>query len=711
MLSRAWFPALSLVGALGCAPEAAPIPHDPPVRVAVAGPMSGESAFQGQAMVEAAQLAAAQVNAAGGLAGRRVEIEGFDDAAAPPAEVAAAIVASDAVAVLGHRTSSACLAAAPVYAGAGLAAITASATDPAVTRDGPTFYRWIYDNDDQGAFLAAYARGGLHADAVGLVDAGQSLAPAFRAGAADVGLPIAAEVAFDPKAPDLAPVVAAIQACDACDVIVLATPELAARDAIVALRDAGIPTPILAGQAVGREGFGALFADLPKEKEQPGFYTDGLFAASAALPDSSGPAMQAFQQAYEDRFGRLPDTSAAVYYDAARLALDAAAARPDRAGVLAALAARGSPATAWAGTSGRAWFDARRTAARDVPVATFARGTLISAPRQLARIRDPGRERDARVADGTWLALGGAVYAPVQVAYAGVDVVEIADVDFSAGTFVADAYVWVRYVGDLDLDGVELSTAAEPGPLGEPMWRRTRDGWTTATWRVRTTHRGAFEFHDYPFDRQQLRVALRPTRATSDRLVLALDRLALGAVDGSGAILGDGGSLRLVDLSTTQDDVAIHSSLGEVGLDPGARGLRFSRVAAVATIERDVFAYALRAVVPLGIVLVLLYGSWFLPHTELGTRTTITITAVLTVSVLHQQLADQLPGVGYLVAMDFAYYLALAVSLLATFASGAVFLLDRAGHARAAMWTDRAGQVLTPLLVGALLLAAWARFG
>lgn len=536
------FVAIWVAMLLGCTPEA-PALGEPAVHVAVAGPMSGKNAFQGQEMTRAAELAVAQANLAGGVGGRRVTLDVYDDDARPPAEIARTVAASPAVVV--------------------------------------------------------------------------------------------------------------------------------------------------------------------------------------ALVDSGGPEMQQFVRDYEARFSRVPDTSGAAYYDAARLALAAAAGvdgmdlAADRARVRDALALRRGPDTAWTGALGATWFDARRTAVRDIAVGTFVGGTLVSAPVQLTRLETPERvpDLDARLAAGTALRLGERTYAKVAVAYVGIDVVELSTVDFASRTFVADLYLWLRHAGDLRPEELELASAAEPTALGEPMWTRTRGDLTTSTWRVRTTFVADFDFRDYPFDRQALRVEVRPASRTTASLVLALDRLGMRTADGArpqdalAARLGAAGAWHLLDLVTFQDEVRASSTLGEVGISWADAGLRFSRVSAVATLTRDVRAFALRGLLPLGVILSILYGAWFLPHSELGTRTTITITAVLTVSVLHQQLGDLLPGVGYLVAMDYAYYTSLLLALAATFASIAVYLLDRAARPAIAHALDLAGRIGMPLVLALLAWGAWARFG
>ena len=94
------------------------------------GAGSGES-------FKSAKLYFDRLNAEGGIDGHQVELLGFNDAGDPQeAERIARSIAADnrILLVIGHRTSSTSLAAAPIYAAAGLPAITGSATADALTQ-------------------------------------------------------------------------------------------------------------------------------------------------------------------------------------------------------------------------------------------------------------------------------------------------------------------------------------------------------------------------------------------------------------------------------------------------------------------------------------------------------------------------------------------------------------------------------------------------
>lgn len=705
----------------------------PPVVLAVAGPMTGPSAFQGKAMAEAAQLAVEQANASGGVNGRAIELRILDDANDPTrgTEIARSLAADpDVLAVIGHRTSGVCVAAGKVYREAGLPAITASATDPEVTLDNSWYFRALFDNDAQGRFLAIYAREGLGLTRVGLVNAGRSLAQAFRPAAQTAGVQIVQEWNFDAKAVDdaaLTRIVDEVKSCKDCQGLVLLASEVPAREFLRVLRDAAVSLPVLAGQALGREGFPDLFRDLPREQVRKGIYTDNLYAIAVALPDIGGEVMQAFVRAYREHYGSEPDSSAAAYYDATRMVI-AAASRAgvegatlasDRQKIRDALAQVQTPDVAHPGATGPIFFDARRTAVKSIAVGTFLHGVLSSAPTQLALVADPVTVPDAtdRLREGTMIQSANEVFAKIQVVYVGLDIIAVPEVDLQAGTFKADLFVWFRYQGDLDVGAIEFATADEAVDLGTPLWRRNRGDITTATYRVKTNFRGAFDFHDYPFDTQKLGIELRHRTRTTASLILALDRLGMRTADEDldlrdklTTVLGSK-TWGLIDAVTYQDSLRSTSTLGEIGVRSADAGLIYSRINATMTIGRDVSTYGLRNLLPLLAIIVVLYVSYFLPREELGTRSTLGVTALLSVTVLYQQLASELPSIGYLVTMDYGFYAAFALSMLATLITILVFLAERAGRPRVGHLLDWAGRTITPIVLGVMIVLVILKYG
>ena len=129
--------------------------------IGVAGAHSGDLASYGLPTVNAAEIIAEDVNAAGGLLGRQIRLVVEDDQCAPEVatNVAAKLVGDGVAAVLGHICSGATRTALGIYTGENIVTVSPSATSPPLTQDGefPTFFRTIAPDDAQGAMQAQFA--------------------------------------------------------------------------------------------------------------------------------------------------------------------------------------------------------------------------------------------------------------------------------------------------------------------------------------------------------------------------------------------------------------------------------------------------------------------------------------------------------------------------------------------------------------------------
>ncbi len=130
------------------------------VRIAFQGPITGDSTTLGVNMLAAAQLAVDDARASGDYPDTRFEIRQADDQGMAPQALAAAETAIEdarVVAVVGPVLSSMTESSAPLYAQAGLAAVTPSATNSTLTQQGyTTFLRGVPDDAQVGMAIGRF---------------------------------------------------------------------------------------------------------------------------------------------------------------------------------------------------------------------------------------------------------------------------------------------------------------------------------------------------------------------------------------------------------------------------------------------------------------------------------------------------------------------------------------------------------------------------
>ncbi|MBX7117899.1 MAG: ABC transporter substrate-binding protein [Gemmatimonadaceae bacterium] len=287
-----------LAAALGCGGAGGP------VQFGMAGPFT--QGF-GTANRRGAELAVAEINAAGGIGGDSLSLRFEDDSGdgTRAAMLAQGFVDDAAIsAVVGHVTSGAMLAAAKVYDGH-LPAIATTASSADLTGISPWAFRVISSDSANGVDLARFAErlGKKRAAILYENDSyGRGLADAFRRsfGGEVISLdPIDYDGArsalhlewLQPRAPDL--------------IFVAGTEQTG----MAILREA--KRRKLTADLLGGDGWTGVVADAAAAE---GAYVGAPFTALDPRPEA-----QRFVQAYTARFGEEPDGNAALAYDAVKL--------------------------------------------------------------------------------------------------------------------------------------------------------------------------------------------------------------------------------------------------------------------------------------------------------------------------------------------------------------------------------------------------------
>ena len=132
------------------------------ITIGVAGPLTGQYATFGQQFKNGADLAVADINAAGGVLGKKIKLDMEDDACDPKQAraVAEKLVGLKVPFVGGHFCSGSSIPASDVYAEAGVLQITPASTNPKFTERGMwNTFRVCGRDDQQGAGAGKYIAG------------------------------------------------------------------------------------------------------------------------------------------------------------------------------------------------------------------------------------------------------------------------------------------------------------------------------------------------------------------------------------------------------------------------------------------------------------------------------------------------------------------------------------------------------------------------
>jgi branched-chain amino acid transport system substrate-binding protein len=306
--------ALLLLGAAGCDAEAGTAARSIPrcaVEIAFLGPLTGPSANLGEHIHAGATLAIEQFNAT--HTDCPVRLADFDSQGDPkqaPALAQRLVDNPDIVAVVGPAFSGESESADPLLDQGGVPAITASATEAALSARGwRTFHRIIGSDAAQGPAAGRFIADSLHARQVFVIDDSQ----AYGIGLADeVSAVLGGRVVQRATVPagrlDFTDTVAQIRAA-APDAIFFGGYYQEAGALLRQVRAAGVAATFVSGDAVKDGGF----------LRDAGPAAEGAVLTCPCIPPvQAGPE---FNTAYTRRFNRPPGTYSTEGYDAAQVFL------------------------------------------------------------------------------------------------------------------------------------------------------------------------------------------------------------------------------------------------------------------------------------------------------------------------------------------------------------------------------------------------------
>jgi branched-chain amino acid transport system substrate-binding protein len=346
-----------------------------PVRIGLAGPFTDPV---GAPMKLAAELAVGEINAGGGIDGRRIELLARDDFANPDSAVYVAtdLKSAGATAVVGHLWSGTTLAAAPVYNSGedAVAAVSPSSSAPAVSRAGPWTFRMCPSDLEHGAALARWIRKDLGFERGAVLylndEYGRGVRQTFAAEFARLGGEL---VSIDPylgENPEVGTYLDRLAKHGAVQFLVLAGNRGEAEVVLREARRRNLSAPVLG--ADGLEGIEAI-----------GPLAEGVYISQAYLPTLDTPANRRFVDAWRRRYpdAGMPTQPAAATYDAIYLLRDVIArVGTDRRAVRDELARIGSAAPAFPGVTGRIAFDSLGDVpASEVHIAVVRGGNVVQA--------------------------------------------------------------------------------------------------------------------------------------------------------------------------------------------------------------------------------------------------------------------------------------------------------------------------------------------
>jgi len=331
------------------------------VRIGVFMSTTGTTANFGISSVNGIKMAADEINAAGGINGKQVELLVQDDRsdASEAATIVTKFVTQDQVhAIIGEVASSRSIAAAPIAQNAKIPMLTPSSTNPEVTKKGDFIFRSCFIDPVQGAAIAQFAAKSLNAKSAAIMvdrknDYSTGLEKVISEVFTRMGGKIVATQSYQEGDQDFN---AQLTSLKGGNPEVIFVPGYYNDVGLIAkqARDKGITVPLIGGDGWDSVQLYAI----------GGSALNGSYFTNHYSPYDTDPKVQKFVNNYKSRYNTIPDALAATAYDAANIMFDAVKRSKSLSGpdIRDALAAT----QAFPGVTGTVTFNEHRDAVKPI---------------------------------------------------------------------------------------------------------------------------------------------------------------------------------------------------------------------------------------------------------------------------------------------------------------------------------------------------------
>jgi branched-chain amino acid transport system substrate-binding protein len=292
-----------------------------PIKIGEYASLTGKEAGFGQTSHHGLILALEEINAAGGVLGRPLELA-YEDNQTKSGESATAVkklISRDkVVAIIGEVSSGRSLEAAPIAQAAKIPMIAPAATNPKVTQTGNYIFRVCFIDPFQGTVMAKFAKEDLKAKKVAILSSVSNayslgLAKFFKETFIEGGGQIGTEKNFSEGDKDFRAQLTAVKAAGVDAVFV---PGYYTESALIVrqARDLGLTIPFFGGDGWEDEQLLKIGGEA----------LNGCYYSTHFSAENTDPVVTKFVEKYKTRWnGEIPGAFSALGYDAVYVLADA----------------------------------------------------------------------------------------------------------------------------------------------------------------------------------------------------------------------------------------------------------------------------------------------------------------------------------------------------------------------------------------------------
>ncbi len=289
------------------------------LRLGLSAPITGDQAQYGADFRRGVELAVEQINAGNQIPGFGFEVVVEDSRSDPKeaANVAQKFASSgNVLAVVGDFSSTACLAAAPIYQRARIIMLTPTASHPDITKTGTFIFRNTPIAEFEANVVADWATKDMQVKRVALIgrndDYGRVQSNFLGVRSKANGAQVVATEYINAADKDMKPVITKLRAANP-DVTYLSMFQVEAALLMQQAREMRFKTTFMSGASLYN----------PQLISLAGEDANGLLLVSSYYPGDGNPKVQSFVKAFQAKHNLTPSKFSAHSYEAAMMIADA----------------------------------------------------------------------------------------------------------------------------------------------------------------------------------------------------------------------------------------------------------------------------------------------------------------------------------------------------------------------------------------------------
>jgi len=669
-------------------------------------------------MLQGLDLALKHVNKSGGVNGKKIKlvIQNDKNDSSAAMKIASSFARDDRILfVIGHYYSIPSLVASDIYRKNAMPVITASATYDQVTQENEWYFRTSPNNSYYAEFIGTVLGLNMQQWPVVIItgddDNQQQITRFFSRTIQKYGVNIIKQFTFTKGSGDVLPQLTkisnTIKRFDKKRIIFIsaATPELVELVRLLNSTPQKYDFKIAGTDSAATSNFIQEMSKFPREKNEPGYYSNNLITLSVAIPGTGNLKTFQFYRDFYKTYRRMPSWAAATYYDTFMLSMQAikrAELTADKYGIRNkrrkfknALNEFYDYKNVFNGVTGDIFFDNNGDAKRPLIPAHYQDNILVPEFFQYQRYyrQDLSFENIKQSLNNDIVVIDETVLNKKQVVFTNIKILSVEPFLYKNQMFsTVDFFIKFRFSTDFDNfddHNIRFVSAQNPVSLTKPVMEKTENGETQRVYRVKANFYHHSDYQSFPFDQHDLLIQFHHNRITADYLTY-VPSLENENVKISGEWLIKSGHY---SIDTVEDkDIPKLTVIKD--------NLYYTQVNAGLILSRK--TNVIRSILPFIIVTVLLYGVFFVPVHGISGIIMIVCTAVLVNSFYYYKILSYI-NLSVLTNVELLSLFMYGLSLL-TFISGICISICHAKKQKKTGQIIRySGIVFYPIILGVFL--------